>query len=131
MGTYRQAAPGVPVHDGPVSVEVRAYFAMPASWPKWKRELGEREHTSKPDSDNVSKLVLDALNHVAWRDDAGWSDSEGGEIQEAVLERAFRPPGAAPRIDLFGDSSQTDIDGAVADYILRAGHNVVPFDFVP
>ncbi len=68
---------------------------------------------------------------VAWRDDAGWSDSEGGEIQEAVLERAFRPPGAAPRIDLFGDSSQTDIDGAVADYILRAGHNVVPFDFVP
>lgn len=67
---YRQAAPGVPVHEGPVSVVVEARFAKPGSWPVWKHALDDFEHTSKPDSDNVSKLILDSLNHVAWRDDA-------------------------------------------------------------
>lgn len=46
----------------PVSVEILA------SKKNAKRE-GE-PFTTKPDADNIAKLVLDALNGKAWRDDA-------------------------------------------------------------
>lgn len=60
-------------HDGPVAVEIVATFIPPASWPKWKQQAavnGLWPHMSKPDSDNLAKAVLDALNGVAWVDDA-------------------------------------------------------------
>lgn len=59
-------------HDGPVSVHLDATFEPAASWPKWKREkalAGEWPHTSKPDIDNLVK-ILDGLNGRAWIDDA-------------------------------------------------------------
>lgn len=59
-------------HDGPVSVEYRAYFVPPQSWPKWKREAalaGQLLHTSKPDWDNLAK-TMDGLNGLAWLDDS-------------------------------------------------------------
>lgn len=59
-------------HDGPVLATINAYFAPPASWPKWKREralAGSWSHTSKPDLDNLVK-ILDGLNGRAWLDDS-------------------------------------------------------------
>lgn len=59
-------------HEGPVSLEVVATFSTPASWPKWRREAaeaGEWPHLSKPDLDNLLKVV-DGLNGVAWKDDS-------------------------------------------------------------
>jgi len=59
-------------HDGPVHVDVVATFKPADSWPKWKRELalsGQWPHTSKPDIDNLIK-VLDGLNGRAWIDDS-------------------------------------------------------------
>ena len=59
-------------HAGPVSIEYRAYFVPPASWPKWKREAaldGHLLHTTKPDWDNLAKTI-DGLNGVAWLDDS-------------------------------------------------------------
>jgi len=60
-------------YGGPVQVEVVATFPVPASWPVWKRSLAERglwPHTSRPDLDNLVKLLTDALNGVAWKDDS-------------------------------------------------------------
>lgn len=64
---------GVPPSEDPVALKVTATIAPPQSWPNWKREaaLANRiEPTTKPDLDNIVKLVKDALNKVAWQDDA-------------------------------------------------------------
>jgi len=54
---------------GAVEVAIVAWFPMPASWSKKKRREHEgRWHTQKPDADNVSKAVIDAL-HEHWNDD--------------------------------------------------------------
>lgn len=60
-------------HDGPVSIDVKATFGVPRSWPKWQRELalaGRFPHTVKPDFDNIVKAVTDALNGHAFTDDS-------------------------------------------------------------
>lgn len=58
---------------GPVHVRVIANCPVPKSWPKAKRLdalLGNIPHLVKPDIDNVTKAVLDALNGIMWRDDS-------------------------------------------------------------
>lgn len=60
-------------HTGPIMIHLQFVFTPPASWPKWKREQaagGRILHTTKPDVDNLAKLVLDALNGHAWIDDS-------------------------------------------------------------
>lgn len=61
--------------DGPVRVDVRMYLARPKShWRKDGALTAEGERTPwpcrKPDVDNALKLILDALNTRAYRDDA-------------------------------------------------------------
>jgi Holliday junction resolvase RusA-like endonuclease len=58
---------------GTINAAIAAYFAIPASWSKARKERairGEINPTSKPDADNIAKAVLDALNGAAYRDDA-------------------------------------------------------------
>ena len=62
----RQA--GLEPFEGPVAVKVVAYFSIPKSWTKTRRASAHL-HTTKPDLDNVLKM-LDALNGVVWLDDA-------------------------------------------------------------
>lgn len=55
-----------------VSVTVHAYFPIPKSYSQKKREdCFERRlrPDKKPDMDNILKVVLDALNEVAYEDD--------------------------------------------------------------
>lgn len=53
------------------SVHFVAYFPVPESWTKAKKESTYGEpHTSKPDLDNIAKIILDSLNGVAFPDDA-------------------------------------------------------------
>ena len=55
-----------------VSVSVSAFFPIPKSYSKKKREdCLERilRPDKKPDMDNILKVVLDALNDVAYEDD--------------------------------------------------------------
>lgn len=57
----------------PLRVTVTAYFMVPASVSKKKRAdmlSGRLRPMKKPDADNVAKIVLDALNGVAYQDDA-------------------------------------------------------------
>ena len=58
--------------QGPVFVGIHVWFAMPASWSKKKRSAHAGQyHAQKPDADNVTKAVLDALTDCgAWVDDA-------------------------------------------------------------
>lgn len=60
-------------HAGSVQLRLQFVFTAPASWPKWRRERaaeGRIPHTTKPDLDNLTKLVKDALNGRAWIDDS-------------------------------------------------------------
>lgn len=60
--------------EPPIVLEINAYFEIPKSYPRKKRELcakGAIRPTCKPDIDNVVKAVADALNGVAYKDDSG------------------------------------------------------------
>lgn len=57
----------------PVTVGINAYYKIPASATKKKAVQmmsGEIMPTKKPDTDNIAKAVCDALNGVAYHDDA-------------------------------------------------------------
>ncbi len=59
--------------DKPLSVYIEAWFPIPKSTSKAKSQdmLYHRIlPTKKPDADNVAKAICDALNGVAWNDDA-------------------------------------------------------------
>ena len=57
---------------GPVGVKMTAVFQIPASW-SLKRKREALHHTSKPDADNIAKIILDALNGIAFEDDSSIS----------------------------------------------------------
>jgi Holliday junction resolvase RusA-like endonuclease len=54
---------------GALRMAATAYWIKPASWSKAKRDAAVW-HTVKPDADNVAKILCDALNGLAYRDDA-------------------------------------------------------------
>lgn len=59
--------------DGPLSVRIVEYRAVPASWTKKRRAdalAGIIRPTGRPDLDNVVKAILDSLNGRMWRDDS-------------------------------------------------------------
>ncbi len=59
--------------DVPLQADIIAYFPIPKSTSKKKREAmlnGEIYHTKKPDADNIAKCILDALNDIAYYDDS-------------------------------------------------------------
>jgi Holliday junction resolvase RusA-like endonuclease len=60
----QRAMQGAPPIEGPIELSISCVYLRPKSKQKakWK--------TSRPDADNCSKLLKDALNKVAWRDDA-------------------------------------------------------------
>ena len=64
---------GGQITDKPVRVAVVAFFAPPKSTRKRDRieMLANRIlPVKKPDCDNIAKIVLDALNKIAYKDDA-------------------------------------------------------------
>lgn len=64
---------GQPVHTDALAIDLDIEVPVPASWSKKKRQQaidGALHAVGRPDVDNCSKLVLDALNGILWRDDA-------------------------------------------------------------
>lgn len=62
---------GITPAVGVISVNVRFYMPMAKSLSKRKRALlNTKHHTKKPDIDNLQKGLFDALNGVAFVDDA-------------------------------------------------------------
>ncbi len=69
------AMQGRPPIEGPVELRILAVWPWPKSMSARKRALPCAAcKTSKPDSDNVGKIVKDALNKIAFLDDAQVSD---------------------------------------------------------
>lgn len=62
---YREA--GGTLHTGAVEVHITAYRALPQSRPL---KVTHEPDTFRPDVDNLCKIFLDALNGVAYKDDA-------------------------------------------------------------
>ena len=71
---YEGAAGGYIYAKGvPISVSIEFGMPIPLSTSKKRSEemiRGNIKHAIKPDLDNLTKSILDALNGVAWYDDA-------------------------------------------------------------
>lgn len=65
-------AGGVYMQDKMLDVYITAWFPIPKSFTKAKRQeiySSRLFPTTKPDCDNIIKVVLDALNGIAYEDD--------------------------------------------------------------
>lgn len=65
---------GVPLfgEDTPLSVTIWAFMTPPTKWQKKRRDAAveeQRPAIKRPDADNIAKVVLDALNGIAYEDD--------------------------------------------------------------
>lgn len=74
MYAFKQAVDGKPspYWEMPVIVQIRAFYGIPKSFSKRKKEEAVNcilRPQTKPDIDNVVKVVCDALNSVAYKDD--------------------------------------------------------------
>lgn len=62
-----------PKLEGSIAVTILAYYIIPKSFNKSKQDLaisGKIRPTTKPDADNIAKVVCDALNKIAYNDDS-------------------------------------------------------------
>lgn len=69
--SYKDAG-GEYLGEKTLKVNIRAFYEIPKSFSKKKKELAfayKLRPTTKPDCDNIIKVVLDALNGVAYYDD--------------------------------------------------------------
>lgn len=72
---------------GPVRMMIVAVYEPPASWPKRLHAAlagGVIYHTSKPDADNIAKLVGDALNEIVYQDDS--------QVAELIVRKRYGSP---------------------------------------
>lgn len=87
------AMDGRPLVERPVYIIVSAFFPIPKSWSKKKREavqLAQAWHTGKPDGDNILKAVGDGLNGIVWKDDS--------QIAFAKVSKQYD---ARPRVEIM------------------------------
>lgn len=59
--------------EGPVRAKITSIFEVPQSYSNKKRVMllnSKCNYTKKPDVDNITKIILDSLNGLAYRDDA-------------------------------------------------------------
>lgn len=68
LGKYPEHVPVI----APVRMTIMAFYPIPASWSKKKKQaaMSGEIFPGKPDWDNVGKIISDALNEVAFKDDS-------------------------------------------------------------
>ena len=79
--------------SGALQADITAYFGVPASVSKKKREAmlaDEIPCAKKPDTDNLAKTILDALNSVAYDDD-----------RQVIRLTVTKKYGEQPRVDVI------------------------------
>lgn len=71
--SFQQAKPSdYNLFDKAVKMTILAYFAIPKSFSKKKQNEaieGRISPLTKPDADNIAKIICDALNDIAYKDD--------------------------------------------------------------
>ena len=90
--------------DGPLKMTVKAFFSIPKSASKKNREKmlqGIIRPTKRPDVSNVIKIIEDALNGLAYRDDS--------QIVRVVGEKYYSD---SPRVEVEICSLSEPSDGA-------------------
>ena len=83
---------GIAPREGSVTVNIAAYFPVPASWSRKRRYDaldGVISPTGKPDADNIAKVICDSLNGIVYRDDA--------QVAELTVEKHY---GATPCVEV-------------------------------
>ena len=81
--------------DKPLRAIIRAFFPIPKSASKKKREqmeAGKIRHTKKCDADNIAKSCLDALNGIAFYDDS--------QVCELSISKFY---GNTPKVEIIID----------------------------
>lgn len=91
----REICPKKEYYEKPEALEltVEAYFPIPTSWPKQKQEeaaAGDLWHTTRPDGDNIAKIICDALNGVLFEDDS-----------QIALMHVVKQYADTPRVDVM------------------------------
>ncbi len=79
--------------EGPLKIYIRAFFPIPKSWSKKRQAMalsGEIRPTTKPDFDNIAKVVCDSLNGIAYGDDT--------QIVDAVTTKRYDN---TPRLEVY------------------------------
>lgn len=97
--TYAQKYPHTKL-EGQITAMIIAYFPIPESTPKKKRErmmFDDVPHSKRPDIDNVVKAVLDALNKIAYDDD--------GQVCELTARKFYS---SYPRLELYLEEMEGD-----------------------
>ena len=84
--SYIQALNGAqsPYWEKPVRIEIQAVYQIPKSFSKKRTAAalaGSIKPLTKPDIDNVVKVVCDALNKVAYKDDT--------QVVEIVARKSY------------------------------------------
>ena len=77
---YRCAKP----LEGRISVDIKAYFNVGKNTSKIQKQAmleGKLSPVKKPDIDNIAKIILDALNKLAFKDD--------NQITKLYLEKIY------------------------------------------
>lgn len=91
-------AAGAEIIDGPVEMRIAVYLPIPQSAPKKRQAAmlsGAECPTKKPDLSNVLKSIEDALNLIAYRDDAA--------IVSMTMTKHYA---IEPRVDVYVASVQ-------------------------
>ena len=86
---------------GPLSICVEAWMPIPASWSRRQFDravAGAILPATKPDSDNILKIIGDGCNGVVWHDDR--------QLSTVIIRKRYGPkPGLVIRIE------EEDADG--------------------
>lgn len=79
---------------GAIAVSIIARFAVPGSWPKYRRRqalTGLHDHCIRLDADNIAKIINDGMNAIAFDDDA--------QITHLVVTKRYaEEPGVLVRV---------------------------------
>lgn len=66
---WHQIYNGKKENDWDISIKIQAFYVIPKSWPKWKKQAAlfgylrpNKKGPLKPDVDNVAKWIMDSLN---------------------------------------------------------------------
>lgn len=90
---FMEAAEGERFPDGAaLRADITAFYEIPSSTSKKRRHemvVGRQLPKKKPDLDNIAKVVLDALNGIAYRDDA--------QVVEILVRKLY---GENPRVSV-------------------------------
>lgn len=91
LAFYRAHSGQEPI-AGPVALEIYAFFGVPASWSRKRKDAalaGGAVASKRPDWDNIGKSVSDALNGVAYLDDS--------QIVDASVQKRYA---SRPRVEV-------------------------------